>query len=116
MIRNRNRRRKLPLLLFCLLCPGLTHLTAFAQKSYTFGMVAKSQGNPFFEAAHSGANDAARELAATHKLKIKIDWRTPNEEDAQKQAEMIEQLILAGADGLIISWSDGDKRTGTIHK
>ena len=28
---------------------------ALAQRSYTFGMIAKSQGNPFFEAAHSGA-------------------------------------------------------------
>ena len=79
-------------------------------------MVAKSQGNPFFEAARSGANDGARELGAKHGLKIKIDWRTPNEEDAQKQAEMIEQLLLAGTDGLIVSCSDAIKLTDTINK
>src|SRR6267142_1884928 len=89
---------------------------ASAQKTYSFGMVAKSQGNPFFEAAHSGANDAARELSAKHGIKIRIDWRTPNEEDAQKQAEMIEQLLLAGTDGLIISCSDAIKLTDTINK
>src|SRR5689334_22784981 len=87
-----------------------------AQKTYTFGMVAKSQGNPFFEAAHSGANDAARDLSAKHRVPIRIDWRTPNEEDAQKQADMIEQLLLAGADGLIVSCSDAIKLTDAINK
>jgi ribose transport system substrate-binding protein len=89
---------------------------AHAEKSYTLGMVAKSQGNPFFEAARAGANDAARELSAKHGLKIKIDWRTPNEEDAQKQAEIVEQLVLAGADGIIISCSDAIKLTDAINK
>src|SRR5256885_1376118 len=106
-----NRKR-----LFLVLCVLLSETVAMAQKSYSFGMVVKSQGNPFFEAAHSGANDAARELGAKHHLTIKIDWRTPNEEDAQKQAEMIEQLLLAGTDGLIVSCSDAIKLTDTINK
>ena len=89
---------------------------AQAQKSYTLGMIAKSQGNPFFEAAHAGANDAARELGAKHGITIKIDWRTPNEEDAQKQAEIVEQLVLAAADGIIISCSDATKLTDAINK
>src|SRR5205085_8644425 len=59
---------------------------------------------------------AARELSAKHGLKIKIDWRTPNEEDAQKQAEMVEQLVLGGADGIIISCSDAIKATDAINK
>ncbi|MBI3852505.1 MAG: substrate-binding domain-containing protein [Verrucomicrobia bacterium] len=89
---------------------------ASAQKTYTLGMIAKSQGNQFFEAARVGANDAARELGAKHGLKIKIDWRTPNEEDAQKQAEFLEQLVLNGADGVIISCSDATKLTDAINK
>jgi len=89
---------------------------AQAQKTYTFGMIAKSQGNMFFQAARSGAEDAARELSAKHNLKIKIDWRTPNEEDAQKQAEFIEQLVLNAADGIIISCSDAKKLTDAINK
>src|SRR6266850_4706067 len=87
---------------------------ASAQKTYSFGMVAKSQGNPFFEAAHSGANDAARELSGKHGIKIKIDWRTPNEEDAQKQAQFIEQLTIGAVDGIIISCSDATKVTDAI--
>src|SRR5258708_33999043 len=79
---------------------------AAEKKSYTLGMIAKSQGNQFFEAARSGANAAARELGAKYGITIKIDWRTPNEEDAQKQAEYVEQMILSAVDGIIISRSD----------
>ena len=91
-------------------------LAVRAEKSYTLGMIAKSQGNQFFEAAHSGANDAARDLGAKYGIAIKIDWRTPNEEDAQKQAEYVEQLGLNGADGIIISCSDANKLTDAINK
>jgi ribose transport system substrate-binding protein len=87
-----------------------------AQKTYTLGMIAKSSGNQFFEAARAGANDAARDLGKKRGITIKIDWRTPNEEDAQKQAEFIEQLLLNGADGIIISCSDANKLTDTINK
>jgi len=103
-------------LLALLAAAFLAPQTSFAQRTYTFGMIAKSQGNPFFEAARAGANDAAKELAAKHGIKIKIDWRTPNEEDAQKQAEYIEQLVLNGADGIIISCSDAIKLTDAINK
>src|SRR5688572_1446868 len=86
-----------------------------AQKSYTIGLVAKSQGNPVFQAARVGATDAAKELSAKHNVSIKIDWRTPNEEDAQKQAEAIEQLVLAGAAGIAVSCSDANKLTDAIN-
>jgi ribose transport system substrate-binding protein len=89
---------------------------AYAQKSYTIGLVAKSQGNPVFQAARVGAESAARELSQKHQLQIKIDWRTPNEEDAQKQAEAIEQLVLAGADGIAVSCSDANKLTDAINR
>jgi ribose transport system substrate-binding protein len=108
---NRNLRMVIVAIAALLLSPQL-----FAQKSYTLGMIAKSQGNPFFEAAHVGANDAARDLSAKDGIKINIDWRTPNEEDAQKQAEMLEQLVLRGADGIIISCSDAIKLTDAINK
>ena len=85
-------------------------------KSYTLGMVAKSQGNQFFEAAHAGANAAARELGAKYGLTIKIDWRTPNEEDGQKQAQFVEQLVLGGVDGIILSCSDANKLTDAINR
>lgn len=96
------------------LVSSLAH--AQAGRSYTFGLVAKSQGNAVFQVARVGAEDAARELSAQHGLKLKIDWRTPNDEDAQKQAEAIEQLVLAGADGIAVSCSDANKLTDAINK
>ncbi|MCI0743837.1 MAG: substrate-binding domain-containing protein, partial [Verrucomicrobia subdivision 3 bacterium] len=86
-----------------------------AQKSYTIGLVAKSQGNPVFQAARVGAMDAAKDLGQKHNIRIKVDWRTPNEEDAQKQAEAIEQLVLAGASGIAVSCSDANKLTDAIN-
>jgi ribose transport system substrate-binding protein len=88
---------------------------AQAKKTYTIGLVAKSQNNPVFLAARVGAEAAAKELGARHGISIRIDWRTPNEEDAQKQAEAIEQLVLAGADGIAVSCSDANKLTDAIN-
>src|SRR6266542_5040647 len=85
------------------------------KKSYTIGLVAKSQSNPVFHAARVGALDAARDLGKKYGIDIKIDWRTPNEEDAQKQAEAIEQLALVGADGIAVSCSDANKLTDAIN-
>src|SRR6059036_3952155 len=90
-------------------------LHAQTKKSYTIGLVAKSQSNPVFQAARVGAMDAARDLGSKYGIGIKIDWRTPNEEDAQKQAEAIEQLVLAGADGVAVSCSDANKLTDAIN-
>ena len=86
-----------------------------AKDKYTIGLVAKSQGNPVFQAARVGAEQAAKDLGAKYKIQIKIDWRTPNEEDAQKQAEAIEQLVLSGADGIAVSCSDANKLTDAIN-
>jgi ribose transport system substrate-binding protein len=85
------------------------------KKSYTFGLVAKSQSNPVFQAARTGAEQAAKELGTKNGVTIKIDWRTPNDEDPQKQAEAIERLALSGADGIAVSCSDANKLTDAIN-
>ncbi len=87
-----------------------------ADRTIVIGLVAKSQGNPVFQAARVGAEDAAKEIGAKRHLNIKIDWRTPNEEDAQKQADAIEQLVLAGAEGISVSCSDANKLTDAINR
>src|SRR5256714_8835288 len=95
---------------------GILGVTAAeTNKAYTFGLVAKSQSNPVFQAARSGAEQAAKDLGAKNNLTIKIDWRTPNDEDAQKQAEAIERLALSGADGIAVSCSDANKLTDAIN-
>lgn len=79
------------------------------------GVIAKSQSNPVFQAARTGAEDAARELSETYGVNIEIDWRTPNIEDAQQQANFIEQLANQGVDGISISCSDASKVTPAIN-
>ncbi|MEW6156675.1 MAG: substrate-binding domain-containing protein [Verrucomicrobiota bacterium] len=100
--------------LVSLLSLGVLEIQA-QKKSYLIGLVAKSQGNPVFQAARVGAEQAAKDLGQQHGITIKIDWRTPNEEDAQKQAEAIEQLAVNGADGIAVSCSDANKLTDAIN-
>ena len=107
--------RKLGLTVTSLL--GLAAATGFAaDKTYTFGIVAKSNNNPVFQAAKTGAEDEAAKLSKEKGVTIKIDWRTPNEEDPQKQADAVEQLVNAGANGIAISASDANKLTDAINK
>ena len=90
-------------------------VSAAPEKSYTIGLVAKSQGNPVFQAARVGAEQAAKDLGKKYNINIKIDWRTPVEEDAKKQADAIEQLVLTGANGIAVSCSDANKLTDAIN-
>jgi ribose transport system substrate-binding protein len=107
--------RKISLTVTSLL--GLAVATGFAaDKTYTFGIVAKANNNPVFQAAKTGAEDEAAKLSQEKGVTIKIDWRTPNEEDPQKQADAIEQLVNAGASGIAVSCSDANKLTDAINK
>jgi ribose transport system substrate-binding protein len=107
--------KSIPTFLALLLSSILIATAAESKKSYTFGLVAKSQSNPVFQAARTGAEQAAKDLSEKHGVNIKIDWRTPNDEDAQKQAEAIEQLVLSGANGIAVSCSDANKLTDAIN-
>jgi ribose transport system substrate-binding protein len=95
---------------------GSLHSENLAQKNkYEFGVIAKSQSNPVFQAARTGAEDAAREIEkANPGVTVKINWRTPNNEDAQQQAQYLEQLASQGVDGISVSCSDGKVLKGAI--
>lgn len=80
------------------------------------GLVAKNQSNPVFQAARVGAEDAAKEWSQKLGIRVEIDWRTPVEEDPQKQAEYLEQLVLKGARGIAISCSDANTVTDAINR
>lgn len=86
-----------------------------ASKKYTIGVIAKSQGNPVFQAARTGAVDAGRELSKSMGIEIDVQWRTPNNEDAQQQAQFIDQLVSGGADGIAVSCSDAKVLTAAIN-
>ena len=86
------------------------------KSEYVFALVAKSQSNPVFQAARTGAEDAAVELSKKLGVKITVLWRTPNEDDAQKQVEYIEQLVLQGVDGIGVSCSEAETLTPAIDR
>ncbi|TWT46117.1 Autoinducer 2-binding protein LsrB precursor [Phycisphaerae bacterium RAS1] len=92
---------------------------SFAQqpaRKLVIGMVAKSQANPVFQAAYAGAKDAAKELGPQFGVEVRIDWQTPADEDAQKQAEAIETLARGGAAAIIVSCTDANTVTPAIDK
>jgi ribose transport system substrate-binding protein len=89
---------------------------AAAPKKLVLGFVAKSNSNAVFQVARVGAEAAAKELSKQYNMDISIDWRTPDKEDAQKQADNIEELVLLGANGIAVSCSDANKVTDAINQ
>ena len=92
--------------------------TAAAPKAggtFTIAMIAKSSTNPVFLAARTGAEKAAEEQSAKTGMKIQIVWLTPPQEDAQVQAQRIQQAVNDGANAILISCSDAGKVTGAIN-
>jgi ribose transport system substrate-binding protein len=69
-----------------------------------------------FQAARVGAEDAARDLSQKLGVPIRVLWQTPNENDAQKQVEFLEQMVVQGVDGVSISVVIADTLTPAIDK
>jgi ribose transport system substrate-binding protein len=78
-------------------------------------MVAKSQNNPVFLAAYSGAKDAAKELGDKYNANIEILWRTPSDENPQYQADQIASLANEHVDGITVSCSNAAILTPAIN-
>lgn len=89
--------------------------TKAAPKAIRIALIAKSSTNPVFLSARTGAEAAAKDLSAKHKIFILIDWRTPPTEDGQVQAQRIAQAVNEGVDAILISCSDAGKVTGAIN-
>jgi ribose transport system substrate-binding protein len=91
--------------------------TASAPKpKITIGVVAKSQTNQVFQAAHQGAKDAAKELGDKYGFQVDISIQTPVDEDAQKQAQAVEQLANSGVAGIALSCSNAGTLVPAINK
>ena len=57
----------------------------------------------------------ARNLAAKMGVQVDVQWRTPNNEDAQQQAKFIEEPTASGVDGIAVSCSDAKVLTAAIN-
>jgi ribose transport system substrate-binding protein len=87
-----------------------------AKRKVVIGIVAKSLTNDVFQAAQTGARDAAKELGEKYGVDVELEIRTPNDEDATKQAEAIEALTRGRVDGIAISCSEANTVTPSIDK
>ncbi|MDP9175520.1 MAG: substrate-binding domain-containing protein [Planctomycetota bacterium] len=90
--------------------------SAPAKRKIRIGMVAKSEVNDVFQAAKTGAFDAAKELSDKYGADISIEWRTPSSEDANKQVEAIRALANEKVDGITVSCSDAATLTPAIDE
>src|SRR5207244_10045110 len=86
------------------------------KRKILIGFIGKSLTNDVFQAAQSGAKDASKELADKYNVDIELEIRTPNDEDATKQAEAIEALTRRGAAGIAVSCSEANTVTPSIDK
>jgi ribose transport system substrate-binding protein len=93
-----------------------TNASAQEKKKVLLGFVAKSLSNDVFQAAQVGAADAVKELGPKYNADVQLEIRTPNDEDATKQAEAIEALTRMGAQGIAVSCSEANTVTPSIDK
>jgi rhamnose transport system substrate-binding protein len=76
---------------------------AAGEKTMHIAMVVKNLGNGFFDAAHEGANEAARQLG-----KVDIIYTGPTTPSAEGQIEIINSLISQKVDAIVISANDAN--------
>ncbi|WP_219933113.1 rhamnose ABC transporter substrate-binding protein [Massilia glaciei] len=72
-----------------------------AQQKIRIAMVVKNLGNGFFDAAHEGAKEAAKELGG-----VEIIYTGPTTPSAEGQIEIINSLISQKVDAIVISAND----------
>lgn len=68
----------------------------------TYVLVPKNLGNPYFDAANNGAQEAAKELGVT------VLYQGSSTADATEQIQLINSLIAQQVNGLAISANDAD--------
>ena len=80
-------------------------------KDIKIGLVVKSLGNGFFEAANKGAQEAAKELGG-----VQVIYTGPTSTTAEGQIEVINSLIAQGVDAIAISANDPDAVVPALKK
>jgi rhamnose transport system substrate-binding protein len=68
----------------------------------TYALVPKNLGNPYFDTANKGAQEAAKELGVT------VNYQGSSTADATQQIQVINSLVAQHVNGLAISANDSD--------
>ena len=96
---------KLRKIVLAAVAAGLLTMVAGCKEKQTdhirIAMVVKNLGNGFFDAAHTGALDAAKELK-----NVEIIYTGPTTPSAEGQIEIINSLISQKVDAIVISAND----------
>jgi rhamnose transport system substrate-binding protein len=74
-------------------------------------LVVKSLGNGFFDAAHKGAEDAAKEIGG-----VEVIYTGPTSATAEGQIEIVNSLIAQQVDAIAISANDPDALVPALKK
>jgi ribose transport system substrate-binding protein len=92
--------------------PAGAATTAPAQgsKKLLFVWSPKATNNPVFDTAKSGGDLRAQELG------IDFQWVGPSDADAQKQVQLLEDVISKGCDGIGLSCNNADALKPTIDR
>lgn len=88
---------------------GLTGVAA--AQDYTFAVVPKAMNNPFFDLTRDGCMARAEELGNVECL-----YRGPVEHEPATQAQIIDDFITQGVDGIAISVADVGAATTSIER
>jgi len=85
-------------------------------KTIVITMIAKSSANPVFLSAKTGAEKKAKDISEKYSLlDVVINWKTPENENASEQAEIIRNAVQEKTNAIIVSCSDKDSLTKTIN-
>ncbi len=101
-------------------CGSQTKPASAGIQDIKLAMIAKSNSNPVFQAAKNGwftrADELTNELDQQQAGTVTVDFRAPNDEDAQQQAQLIEQLTAGETHGIAIACSDASRVTKAIDQ
>lgn len=70
---------------------------------FKIGVIGRDSEDPAYQAVHNGAIDAARDLGKEYSIDIELRLLTPKLSEGQTQSAALGQLLIEGADGVVIS-------------
>ncbi|MFP4259971.1 MAG: substrate-binding domain-containing protein [Opitutales bacterium] len=104
-----------PALLYFLLLVPLAGQNREILAELKIGIIGESQEAAIYQAAHLGAQDAARELSEKYSIDVELIVATPNLTRGENQSTALAELYLEGADGLMISPNPDDFTVSSLE-
>jgi len=86
-------------------------VAAQAADQTTIALVVKGLGNGFFDAAHTGAEEAAKQLG-----NVKVIYTGPNDTTAEAQIQVLNSVIAQHVNAIAVSANDKDALVPTLKK